>query len=423
MNATVLAAGQGVRLLPLTENRPKHLLPVGGEAIIIHLLRALRRAGVKQGLVVVGYRSEMIQEHVSSQRLGLELEYVFQKNVSGTASAFALSERFAGDEPMLGVYGDLFVTHRAIREVIKSHQASGCPTVGVVRVRGSESFGVVRTDGDWVKEIVEKPGSVGTDESLVNAGVYVLTPEVFKAIKETQRSKRGEYEVTDSLQSLIRSGTKVRAAKIQSRDWMDMGRPWDLLRANEQALSNLARHTKGTVERGAILKGRVSLGKGSHVRSGSYIEGPVWIGENVTIGPNSRIRPYTCLYSHVEVGTSCEIKNSIIMSGTKIPHLSYVGDSIIGENCNLGAGTNVANLRLDEKPVKVRVRNGAVSTGLRKFGVILGDNVSTGINCSLMPGVKVGCSSWIGPGVVLDRDVPSGTFIQVRQELDTANKP
>jgi bifunctional UDP-N-acetylglucosamine pyrophosphorylase/glucosamine-1-phosphate N-acetyltransferase len=97
------------------------------------------------------------------------------------------------------------------------------------------------------------------------------------------------------------------------------------------------------------------------------------------------------------------------MEDTKVPHLSYVGDSIIGKNCNLGAGTITANIRFDSKPIKSRIKGVQVDSGRKKLGAVLGDNVNTGINVSLFPGIKIGPDSWIGPGVTVMQDVGNGS--------------
>ena len=154
--------------------------------------------------------------------------------------------------------------------------------------------------------------------------------------------------------------------------WMDVGRPWDLLKANEVLMSRIKGSVKGTVEPGATLKGEVVVEEGATVRSGSYIDGPVYISQGCDIGPNCYIRPSTSLGMGVKVGASVEVKNSIIMAKTHVPHHNYVGDSVIGERCNLGAGTKIANLRFDNMPVKVTVSGEVIDTGLRKLGVIMG---------------------------------------------------
>jgi bifunctional UDP-N-acetylglucosamine pyrophosphorylase/glucosamine-1-phosphate N-acetyltransferase len=106
------------------------------------------------------------------------------------------------------------------------------------------------------------------------------------------------------------------------------------------------------------------------------------------------------------------------MDKTKIGHLSYVGDSVIGEGCNFGAGTLIANYRFDATPVKMMIKDQAMNTGRAKLGVFLGDDVKTGINAALMPGVKVGNNCWIGPNVVLYRDLPANSRIVLKQEIE-----
>ena len=141
--------------------------------------------------------------------------------------------------------------------------------------------------------------------------------------------------------------------EVMEEQWMDVGRPWELLTANELALKKMKGSIEGEVEPNATLKGEVSVGKGTIVRNGAYIIGPVMIGENCDIGPNCFIRPSTSIGNRVHIGNAVEVKNSIIMDDTKIGHLTYLGDSVIGSRCNFGAGTKVANLRLDEKNIPV----------------------------------------------------------------------
>lgn len=129
------------------------------------------------------------------------------------------------------------------------------------------------------------------------------------------------------------------------------------------------------------------------------------------MGPNCYIRPNTCLGPNVRVGGAVEIKNSIIMSGSKIPHHNYLGDSVIGERCNLGCGTKVANLRFDDGSVKVSTERGVVDSGRRKLGVIMGDDVKTGINSMIDVGTVIFENSRIGPGALAKGLVSPGSTI------------
>ncbi|MFQ6105775.1 MAG: glucose-1-phosphate thymidylyltransferase, partial [Candidatus Hydrothermarchaeaceae archaeon] len=126
---------------------------------------------------------------------------------------------------------------------------------------------------------------------------------------------------------------------------------------------------------------------------------------------------FTSIGNNCKVGNAVEIKNSIVMDGTKIPHLSYVGDSIIGRNCNLGAGTLVGNLRLDNRNVAMRIKGRMMDTGRRKMGCVIGDNVKTGISVMINAGRKIGSNSLVGPGVIVYRDIPSNSFILQKQEI------
>lgn len=402
---------------PLAMSKPKHLLPIGGRPIISFVLKGLAGAGIKEVVVIVGFKGELIRSALGDgSKYGLAIEYLRQPKWTGTASALNVAREAVGDEPFLALYGDLLASQSCIESVLD--KARECSKVmGVARVGTHSEYGVVELKGDRVTQIHEKPSGKVTGEGWVNSGIYALDADIFRSIRGTSRSRRREYELTTSLQRLIDEGQEVKAAAISREDWMDIGRPWDLLEANERILMNFTSQIKGTVEQGTTIKGSVLLEDGALIKSGCYIEGPVYIGKGSRVGPNSRIRRCTTLGDGVSVGTSCEIKNSIIMHGSKIPHLSYVGDSIIGEKCNLAAGTITANIRLDEATVIVKLKGRSVSSGRKKLGTIMGDGVQTGINVSIMPGVRVGPSSFIGPGMVVYEDVPAGQVVFARQSV------
>jgi len=207
--------------------------------------------------------------------------------------------------------------------------------------------------------------------------------------------------------------------KIPKDNWVDIGNPWNLLDANQMGLANINHQIKGKVEKGAFLNGPVTLASTARVLSGAYIEGPVFIDEGSCVGPNCYIRPYTSIGKEVRIGNACEIKNSLIFDKSKIGHLSYVGDSIIGENCNLGAGTILANYRLDTKTIRMNIKGKMIDSYRKKLGSILGDDVKVGVNSLIMPGVKVGAKSLIGPNVVVYKDLPTNTKIFLKQDTIT----
>lgn len=420
MKAVILAAGEGVRLQPITSTRPKHLIKIGGKPILEHCLNELKASGIEEALIVVHYMADSIRQSFGDgSRLGLKIEYVEQKEIVGTGNAVSFAEPYVKDEFML-VYGDLLFTAEAAKNVIDLYQKEKpTATMAVVPVEKPENYGIVETEnGKKVKRIIEKPSRQEAPTNLANAGIYVFSTEIFEKAKGLSASSRGEWEITDAISSLLNEGKMVLAAKLSHDDWFDIGRPWDLLEANRWVLSSMKHSITGFVENGAHLIGQVTLAESARIRSGAYVEGPAFIDEDSDVGPNCYIRPCTSIGKKVRVGNACEIKDSILMDEVHVGHLAYVGDSIIGEKCNLGAGTITANYRLDSGTIKMMVKETVVDSERRKLGAILGDNVKTGINALLMPGVKVGINSWVGPNVVVERDLPPDTIALLKQDVE-----
>lgn len=424
MKAVILAAGKGTRLHPITLTRPKHLVPVGGKPIIDNVLNALKNAGINEVVFVVNYMSEPLQKYLGDgTNYGMRFEYTVQQQLRGTADAASFAEPFV-KETFLLTYGDWLTTPNAISTVLQTHEKEKpVATMGVVPVERPEHYGIVKLKDSYVKSIIEKPRRDEAPTNLANAGIYILSPEIFEAIKHTKPSPRGELEITDAFTFLLEEGQKIAAAIISGSELFDVGLLWDLLKANLWVLEKTKSKIEGYIEDSAHLVGPAIVEEGARIRSGVYIEGPVFIGKDSDVGPNCFIRPHTSLGRKVRIGNACEIKNSVIMDNTHIGHLSYVGDSVIGENCNLGAGTIVANYRFDGRPIKMKVKDEVIDTEQRKLGVVLGDDVKTGINVSLMPGVKVGNNSWIGPSVTVYRDVPPNTLILLKHEHEEHKKP
>ncbi|MBI2851796.1 MAG: NTP transferase domain-containing protein [Chloroflexi bacterium] len=386
MKAVILAAGEGSRMRPLTYTRPKVMLPIAGKPILEHLLVEAASAGINDFILIVGYHDEQVRHYFGDgSKWGVSIRYQSQRRQLGTADALRMVEHLV-EGNFLMMNGDII----GCREDIRDMAGKKTNTMGVIEVEDARDLGTVEVAGQRITKIREKVASPVS--KIANAGLYLFAPEIFAAIAQTEKSPRGEYEITDSLQLLIDSKHPVGYHKLSS--WLDMSYPWDLLRANELLLSEIEPQQFGEIETNVVIKGQVAIGKGTVIKSGAYITGPVIIGENCDIGPNCYIRPYTAIGDHCHIGNAVEIKNSIIMNGSNVPHLSYVGDSVIGEGCNLGAGTKTANLRFDEQNIMVTGRD----TRRRKLGAIIGDNVETGINVSINVGSIIGNNTWIGPG-------------------------
>ncbi len=389
MKAVILAAGEGNRMRPLTGNRPKVMLPIANKPILEHLLIEVKEAGIGEFIFIVGYGDEQVRSYFGGgEKWGVSIAYAEQRKQLGTADAIRMVEGMV-DENFMVINGDVIVSRQDVKKLMKNAHN----TISVIEVKDPRGLGMVEVSGKTVVNIYEKTESPPT--RTANAGLYLFTPEVFDAISRTEKSPRGEYEITDSLKILIETKSGLYYHELQS--WLDLSYPWDLLTANESMLAGLKSRNLGEEEKNVVLKGGVEIGKNTVIRSGTYIEGPVIIGDDCRIGPNCYIRPSTCIGNNCHIGAAVEVKNSIIMNGTDFPHLNYVGDSVIGEGCNFGAGTKIANLRLDKQNIKVA----GVDTGRRKLGAIVGDHVETGINTSINVGTMIGNNTFIGPGMVV----------------------
>ena len=415
MKAIILSAGEGSRMRPLTLTKPKTMLPVAGKPIIQYNIESLRDNGITDILLIVRYKEEMVRDYFGDgSGFGVNITYKTQRDFLGTANAISYGEDFIEDS-IIVLNGDIILDNEIIGEIIEEYDKIKPDTLMVLtEVDNPSAFGVVEIKDGMVKNIVEKPKKGEEPSNLINTGIYIFNRDIFEKIKKTELSERGEYEITDSLSMQIADGKEVIGHKT-NKDWIDVGRPWELIEVNEELISQLKTEIKGTIEDGAHIHGEIFLDEGSIIRAGVYIEGNVYIGKNCDIGPNSYIRGNSYFGDHVHVGNAVEIKNSIIMENTNVSHLSYVGDSVIGSNCNIAAGTNIANLRFDNRSVKTKIKNQMIDSGRRKLGSIIGDSVKTGINSSFSPGVKVGHNSTIGSGVLLYDDVPSDTRVLVKQ--------
>ncbi|AAL80359.1 glucose-1-phosphate thymidylyltransferase [Pyrococcus furiosus DSM 3638] len=420
MKAIILAAGKGERLRPLTDDRPKVVLKIANKPIISYVLENLDPF-VDEFIIVVKYMKEKVIDLLGDEFRGKPITYVEQGEEEGTAAAvYSVKEFIESNEEFFVVNGDLYFEPDAVKGLLHVFKKEkGDAGIVVKEFENLSQYGMVEVENGKVKGIIEKPGNV---KGYANLGIYIFKSDVFDYIENTEISERGEYEITDTINLMIKDGKSVVYYNYEGF-WSDIGRPWDLLEVNEYILKTKLKHEiRGVVEEGATIIPPVEIGEGTIVRAGSYIIGPVKIGKNCRIGPNCYIRPYTSIGDNCHIGNAVEVKNSIIMDNSNAPHLNYVGDSIIGENTNLGAGTITANLRHDKGTIKVEVKGKLEDSGRRKLGAIIGHNVKVGINVTIYPGRKIGSNSFIGPGVIVDKNIPQNVLVTVKQEKKVIEK-
>ncbi len=199
-------------------------------------------------------------------------------------------------------------------------------------------------------------------------------------------------------------------------------RPWEALSRIGETAEEEKGGIHGEIRPGASVGRGVKIKEGTMVKENAVIKGPAVIGRNCEIRPGAFIRGNVIIGDGVVVGHSTEIKNSLIHREAEIPHFSYVGDSIIGWKGHLAAGVKVSNLKINREPIKVKLENEKIHTGLRKFGCILGDEAEIGCNSVLNPGTLVGKETLAMANTSLSGYYPPGSFVKLRQKIQVVER-
>jgi len=387
--AVILAAGEGQRLRPFTVNRPKVMLSIADKPILQYVIEALAQNGIRDIVLVVGYRKEQVLDYMGSgEQFGVNLNYVTQEKQLGTAHALAQAKGVIEDE-FLVLPGDNLIEANTITQFATIKPEA----VLVKRVDDPLRYGVVTLERNMVKEVVEKPEEA--KGNLVSTGIYAFTTEVFDSIEP-------ELGLPDVLNKMIAQGHTIKAKETDGT-WLDVIYPWDILKLNDAILRQIQASSGGTIEAGVVLKGQVSVGKDTVIRPNSYIAGPVVIGDGCDIGPNVCLLPATSIGNNVVISPFTEIKNSVIGDDVNIGPGCTIEDSVIDKGCII-KGHFTACSGQDE--VKVNHEPHLVSVG-----AMLGEGCSLGNNVVAQPGVIVGNYSQIQALKLIRGRLPDGSLV------------
>ncbi len=374
MRAVVIAAGKGTRMLPLTATMSKGMIPIANKPLLSWTCSFLDFCD--EIIIVVNKAQADITNYFSTNK---KIKFVFQDKALGTGHAMLQAEGHV-DDRFIAVYGDDIYGE----DDIKTIAGMGGTVITSFKSNNPSAFGVLEIEGDNVIGLEEKPGR--PKSTLVNCGLYLLDKSVFAVLKKIEKSPRGEYELTDAIKLMIKEG-KVKNYTVKT--WIPLSYPWNILDANKYLLDHYGSRISQKAE----------------IRPGAVIEEPVAIDDGAIIGPNCYLRKYSSIGKNCKIGQAVEVKNSIVMDNSFVSHLSYVGETIVGRNCNIGGGTLFANLRLDDKNIKVEINGVRIDSGHRKLGAIIGDNVKFGARVTVMPGKRIWPNLLIPACMTIDEDV------------------
>lgn len=233
--AVLLAAGRGTRMRELTAELPKPMIPVRGRPILQHIVEGLRDAGVRQFLIIVGYRADVVRDFFGDgSRFGVQVEYTVQEVQDGTGRVVELARDFAGADPFVLSYGDILIEPENYQRLVRLAEAEAIITVkhnpGEIAKGGA-----VFIDDQWrMTDLREKPGPGEPTSPWYNAGVYTFRPSIFNFTARLEKSPRGEYELTDAIRNLAHSGKLVQAVELKGA-WADVRDPEVLEELNRGA--------------------------------------------------------------------------------------------------------------------------------------------------------------------------------------------
>src|SRR4030042_908326 len=275
--AVILAAGEGQRLRPFTVNRPKAMISVADKPILQYIIEALVRNGIRNIVLVAGYRKEQVYDYLGSgERYGVSITYATQMSQLGTAHALTQIKDIVEDE-FLVLSGDNLIEAHTIADFIQVKPEA----LLVKRVSDPVRYGVVNVEGGEVQDIVEKPKEAKSN--LVNTGIYSFTRNIFKYTEAV-------LDIPDALNNMLAEGYIINALETEGT-WLDVVSPWDIISLNNAVLKTIEVSLGGTIETGVSIRGKVVVGEDSVIRSGSCIYGPVVIGSGCDIGPQVCIMP------------------------------------------------------------------------------------------------------------------------------------
>jgi len=418
MKVIFLCGGIGKRMFPITED--KFLLNFLGKTLLQHQMEMAKQAGLNKFLVI-GNPANMGQiEQIARMVSGAKIELALQKQPLGIADALKSVASFLDGDILVVNPNDIFAAS-AYTNLLQ--EAKKKPAASYMLGYQTKSYFpggyLVINSRNELKHIVEKPKPGQEPSNLVNILIHLHTEpkKLIKYIENVKTTRDDVYEC--ALDNLVKDGHKIKVIPYTDF-WAPIKYPWHIFDAVKYLLDiNQPRISASAyISEKATIEGKVFISDNVRVLENAVIRGPVYIGPGSIIGNNALVRDYSHVGADCVIGYSTEIKGSYIGDGCWM-HSSYIGDSIIGKGCSFGAGTVLANFRFDEQNISVMVGNEAIDTGRDKLGAIIGDNCKTGVNASVMPGIKIGPNSIVGSHACLTKDLGPGKMIVTEPQYRT----
>ena len=404
MKAVFLCGGSGKRMFPITED--KFLLDFLGKPLLEHQITTAREAGLSH-FVIIGSPGNIARiEEMTKQMQGIRVNLALQKEPLGIADALKSAEPFLHGQLLVINPNDVFASSACSKIIAEAERATASSYILGYQVEEYFPGGYLEVNSqNELLHIVEKPTPGEEPSNMVNILIHCHSnpTELLRFVEAVETTRDDVYEC--ALDKMVKEGHKIKVVPYDGF-WAPIKYPWHIFRVMEYFLDNAQPYTapSARVSDKATIAGKVILSDNVRVLENAVIRGPAYIGANTVIGNNALVRDYSHVGSNSVVGYSTEVKHSYIGDNCWF-HSNYIGDSIIDDDCSLGSGTVLANFRLDEGYIRVKVGDSLLDTGYDKLGAIMGRGCRIGVNASLMPGVRVGPDSFVGPQICLREDL------------------
>ena len=407
MKGIFICGGIGKRMQPLTKD--KALLSFCGKSLIEHHIDSAISAGIDRFLVIGNPNNINELKTIAGSRGDIKIDFAVQEKSTGMAGALLSAESAFDNEPVIIINPNDIFDKSAYSNILNAYETDSHCSVYVTAYKVNEYFPggyLICGEDNSINGIIEKPPQGSEPSDLINIVIHLHSqPQLLlEYLHKTTSEEDDVYE--KAIDGMIRDGRKIAAVVYNGR-WQAIKYPWHILNVMDYLLHNESATVAVTarIAESAVIDGPVIIEDNARILEGAVIRGPSYIGRNVIIGNNALVRE-----SHIGersvVGFNTEIKHSYIGSECWF-HSNYIGDSVIEDNCSFGAGAVTANFRLDEMNISVLINKMKIDTGTDKLGAMIGTGARIGINASLMPGVRIGANSFVGPQVCLTGDLGS----------------
>jgi NDP-sugar pyrophosphorylase family protein len=410
MKAVFLCGGRGKRMFPIAED--KFLLDFLGKPLLEHQIKLACEAGLSHFVIIGNPDNIQRIEQITKKIPGVKVDLALQKESSGIADALKSAAPFLRGKLLVINPNDVFSSSAYTKITNEAEKATASSYILGYQVQQYFPGGYLQINSqNELVHIVEKPNPGEEPSNLVNILIHCHnnSEELLRYIGTVKTARDDVYEC--ALDSMVKGGHKINVVHYNDF-WAPIKYPWHIFKVMDYFLDNAQPYIASStrISEKANIEGNVILSDNVRVLENAVIRGPVYIGANSIIGNNALVRDYSHIGSNSVIGYSTEVKHSYIGDNCWF-HSNYIGDSIVDNNCSLGAGTVLANFRLDEGNIQIKVGDNLVDTGYDKLGAIVGRGCRIGVNASLMPGVRVGPDSLVGPQICLQQDLEANKII------------